>query len=81
LKAFTLFLHNLNQEALEVLSFGEGRVHGMVGGLSKAFDNLHATVGIGCGVGDNLLEQVHFHKAGATERSEHAAFGKEFHCK
>lgn len=53
----------------------------MVGGLSKAFDDLNAAVGVGCGIGDDFLEQVHFHKAGTAESREHAAFGKELHGK
>ena len=51
----------------------------MVGGLAKAFDDLDAAVGVGSGIGDNFLEQVHFHKAGTAECREHAAFGKELH--
>ena len=51
----------------------------MVGGLAEAFNDLNAPMCIGGGIRDNLLEQVHFHKPGAAEGREHAAFGQELH--
>jgi len=53
----------------------------MIHRLAETLDDLHVAVGVCGGIGDDFLEQVHFHKAGAAECSEHAAFGKEFHRK
>ena len=61
IKAETKILHHLNQQALQVLPFGKSRVHGVVGGLAEAFNDLNAPSRIGGGIGDNLLEQVHLH--------------------
>ena len=61
------------------MAFGEGCIHGVVGGLAEAFNNLNAPMGIGGGIRDNFLEQVHLHEPGAAEGRKHAAFGQQFH--
>ena len=51
----------------------------MVGGLAEAFNDLNAPMGIGGGIRDDFLEQVHLHEPGAAEGRKHAAFGQELH--
>ena len=63
------------------MPFRKCRIHGVVGGLAEAFNDLNAPMGIGGGIRDNLLEQVHFHESRAAECGEHAAFGQELHGK
>ena len=81
MRLVAIALDDLQQQTLEVLTFGEGCVHGMVHGLSEAFNDLNAPMGIGGGVGDNLLEQIHLHEAGTAESGEHAALGQKLHRK
>ena len=69
-------LYDLHEQTVEVLPFGEGGIHGVVGGLAEAFNDLNAPMGIGGGIRDDFLEQVHLHEPGAAEGREHAALGQ-----
>ncbi len=57
-------------EALEVLSLGEGQQHRMIGGLHQALQDLHIALSVYCRTKDDFLEQVDRYQARAAKRGQ-----------
>ena len=75
----TLKASGLEDEAFEVLGLGEGQRDGVVARLVEAADDAHRAPRVECGTGDDLLEQVHRHRAAAAPREQDAAGSEQLH--